>query len=139
MSKIMKIMFLFLLIINLLGCSPGLFTRMGSTAPSFGPLLIGMNRAEAERYLGCPITIMQVDYDSYRGIYEYEIERSNRSVFAMDIWDFMTSGLATLIVSPADRFKGTRHLMTIVYKRTDIYEKNDQVIAITNKFKNDPI
>ncbi|MBW2609898.1 MAG: hypothetical protein JRC68_06105 [Deltaproteobacteria bacterium] len=70
MSKIMKMMTLFVLTAALLGCSPGLFTRMGSTTPSFGPIFVGMTRAEAERYLGCPITIMHIDDGSYGGVYE---------------------------------------------------------------------
>ena len=130
MKKITGILFAISVLLLLQGCSPGLFTGMDSTTPRFGPIYIGMTRAEAEDYLGCPITTMRVGNEQYQGIYEYEVERKVRDTMITDIMDFATSGMGILIVSPIDRFKGTRHLITVVYEMEDDNAKNDRVAAV---------
>jgi hypothetical protein len=129
MQKMIRILSL-LLIALLLGCSPGLYRRMDSSTPRFGPIYIGMTRAEAECHLGCPLTTMRIGHEQYQGIYEYELERKVTDTVVTDIMDFATSGLGILIVSPLDRFQGTRHLITVVYEMEDDNAKNDRVAAI---------
>ena len=129
MQKIIRLLSL-LLIMLLLGCSPGLYRRIGSSTPRFGPIYIGMTRAEAERHLGCPLTTMRVGHEQYKGVYEYELERKVTDTVVTDIMDFATSGLGILIVSPLDRFQGTRHLITVVYNMKDDNANNDRVAAI---------
>jgi hypothetical protein len=126
---------LILILCLIIGCSTGLFTRMDSSAPSFGPILIGMTRAEAEMHLGDPIIITPTDEGHYKGLYEYEMDRSITDTIMTDLLDIVTLGMGDLIVSPVDRFKGCEHLIAIQYEMNDQYSRNDRVIKITDRVK----
>jgi len=142
MSRIMinRIIALFFLFSTLFGCTPGLFTRMDSTAPSLGPIFLGTSREDAERHLGHPILTMPLDNGPYVNVYEYGIERGTVDTICTDIMDFWTVGLGTYIISPMDRFERTKHLIAITYKRENPNKEhlNDRVIAITNRLINNP-
>ena len=142
MSRVMinRIISLIFLSSALFGCTPGLFTRMDSTAPSLGPIFIGTSREDAERHVGPPILTMPLDSGPYVNVYEYGIERSIADTISTDIMDYWTAGLGTLIISPMDRFERTRHLIAITYKRENRNKEqmNDRVIAITNRLINNP-
>ena len=135
MMKIKKTSIMFLLPIFILGCSSGVYNKMDSSAPSFGPILVGMTRAEAEMHLGVPLLVTAENDGRYSTIYEYEIEKGAMDTIATDILDFLTAGIGVLIVSPVDRFNGSKHLLAIVYEMEDQYAKNDRVVAITERVK----
>jgi hypothetical protein len=117
-------------IIFFAGCSTGLYTRMNSTTPSFGPVLPGMTRAEAENYLGTPVLKTRMSEDRYWAVYEYELEMSVKETWIMDLLDFTTAGMGTLIVNPVDRFKGSEHFIEVVYRMEDSFEMNDRIVEI---------
>ena len=121
------------LMLLIAGCSPGLYTRMDASAPSFGPVIMGMSRADAERYLGHPIYVRRLSENRYEIVYEYQTERSARDTLITDVMDFMTFGMGSMIISPVDRFCGIKHLMSVNYEMTDCYRKNDRVIALHEK------
>ena len=134
MSKMIKqAVILLLLSIMIMGCTSNLYTRMGSTAPTFGPLYMGMTRIEAERYLGTPILKIPIDKTHYRIIYEYEAERSALFTASTDMADILTLGLTNMMISPIDRFNGTRHLIGVLFEMRDAYEENDQIRGISEK------
>lgn len=113
--------------------SSGLFTQLGSTAPSFGPVFVGMMRQEAERYLGVPYMTSVIDENHYFALYKYESERSASEIIATDALDVVTFGLGTYMVSPVDRFNGRRHLMGLTYAVEDKHGTRDRVIAIRDR------
>lgn len=129
----------------LFGCSPlvghgvtpttssGLFTRLGSTAPPFGPIVIGMTRQEAERSLGVPFMTSVLDAEHYFVLYTYERERGVWETVATDALDVVTFGLGAYIISPADRFNGRKHFMGITYAVEDKHGTRDRVIAVQDK------
>ena len=108
---------------------------MDSSAPSFGPILVGMTRAEAEMHLGDPIMITPTDEGHYRGLYKYERDRPVTDTIMTDVLDFITFGMGNLVVSPVDRFKGCKHLIAINYEMNDQYSRNDRVIKIIDRVK----
>lgn len=122
-----------LLIMVLTGCTPGIYTRLDSSAPVFGPVCPGMTRQDAERYLGPPLLTQRLDRYHYRNIYHYYRERSVTDILVTDIMDFTTFGLGTLLVSPIDRFADTTHLMAITYQGADQDIFNDRVVAIVDR------
>ena len=122
-----------LLLTGLLGCTPGLYTRMDSTAPTFGPLYMGMTRQDAERHLGTPIVKIPVDETHYKNIYEYEEERSVLYTASTDVADILTLGLTNMMISPIDRFNGKRHFIAVVFEIRDPYEENDRISRIMDK------
>jgi tetratricopeptide (TPR) repeat protein len=99
---------------------------------------MGMTRGQAEKYLNSPVHTMQITDNQYRVIYEYEAERDETDVIKFDILDFCTFGMGTLIVSPIDRFQGSRHLMAVDYLRESRYALDDKVIGINYRLKNNP-
>lgn len=135
MLNVIKTAVIILFAAIILACSTGLYRRIDSSAPSFGPIFADMTRAEAEMHLGPPIMIAPIGEGQYRGIYEYEIERDVKDTIYNDVMDFVTSGMGILIVSPVDRFKGTRHLIAVLYEMKDQYEKNDRVVDIEDRFQ----
>ena len=116
-------------------CSPGVYTKMDSSAPERTPVFIGMKRYEAEQHLGSPLFIARLNDEQYRGIYEYEAVPTAANTLCYDIMDIATVGLGDLIVSPLDRSKGTRHLVAVVYQMDDGYIKNDRVVDIKEQIK----
>lgn len=116
-------------------CSTGVYVKMHSTAPEWGPVFIGMKRSEAERHLGTPMFISPLGENQYRGIYEYPSEPSAKETLSFDVMDFTTLGLGTLLISPVDRFKKSRHLIAVVYQMEDKIVNNDRVIDIKEKVK----
>jgi len=135
MFKRVKKFWVVILVTTLLGCTPGVFTQLGSTAPSFGPIVPGITREDAERHLGVPILSMEIDAFHYRNIYAYEVERSEKYALFTDAMDMVTFDLGTLIFSPIDRFKGTRHLLAITYQIQDDHAENDRVIAVMERLE----
>ncbi|MBN1849902.1 MAG: hypothetical protein JW932_15115 [Deltaproteobacteria bacterium] len=134
MSNIQKqIIVLILLLYGLVGCTPGLYTRMDSTAPTFGPLYMGMTRQDAERHVGIPIFKIPVDKTHYKNIYEYEEERGALYTASTDIADILSLGLTSLMISPIDRFNGKRHLIAVVFEIRDSYAENDRITRILDK------
>ena len=119
----------------MLACSPGVYVKMDSTAPDRGPVFIGMKRHEAELHLGTPLFIARLNNDQYRGIYEYETMPSAMDTLSYDILDFTTLGLGTLLVSPLDRSKGSRHLLAVLYQMDDKFRDNDRVVDIKERIK----
>ena len=124
---------LFLWLSACMGCTPGTYTKIDSSAPSLGPIFVNTTRGEAERHLGDPIATLGIDDNRYRNIYAYEMERSGRYARNTDAIDVVTFNLNTLIVSPIDRFQGPRHLMAITYEKIDTYRANDRVIEVIEK------
>ena len=125
-----------ILIIGLMitGCTPGIYQRIDSTAPQHGLIFPGITRQDAERYLGPPLLSVRVDKTHYQNIYAYELERNNTDILVTDAMDFATCGLGNEIISPIDRFSGTRHLIAITYYGADQDTSNDQITSITDKF-----
>jgi len=123
------------LCLMMLACSPGLYVKMDSSAPEFGPVLIGMKRHEAELHLGTPIFITRLNEDKYKGIYEYQVSPSAKDILCFDMLNFTTLGLGNLIVSPIDRSEGRRHLMAVVYQMDHNDFNNDRVIGIKERIK----
>ena len=119
----------------MLACSPGVYVKIDSSAPERNPVFIGMKRHDAELHLGTPIFITRLNDDQYRGIYEYEAVPCAMDTLAYDIMDFTTLGLGTLLVSPLDRSKGSRHLVAVVYQMEDEYISNDRVVDIKERIK----
>jgi hypothetical protein len=95
-------------------CSTGVFVKMHSTAPEWGPVFLGMKRGDAERHLGTPMYISRLSENEYKGLYEYPSEPDARETLSYDIMDFTTFGLGSLIISPVDRAKKSRHLIAVV-------------------------
>ncbi len=126
---------LMLILCLVIGCSSGIFTRMDSTAPLFGPILVGMTRSEAEMHLGNPLMITPAEEGQYRVLYEYEIERDVTDTIMTDILDAVTFGMGNLVVSPADRFRGCEHLIVIQYQMNDQHSRNDCVVGIKDRVK----
>ncbi|NLD38846.1 MAG: hypothetical protein GX654_18460 [Desulfatiglans sp.] len=116
-------------------CSTGVYVKMHSTAPEWGPVFLGMKRGEAERHLGNPMFISRLNENQYKGIYEYPSEISARDILSFDVMDFATFGLGSLIISPVDRAKKSRHLIAVVYHMDDKNINNDRVIDIKEKVK----
>jgi hypothetical protein len=116
------------------GCTPGIYQRLDSTAPQHGLIFPGITRQDAERYLGPPLLSIRLDKNHYQNIYAYELERSNTDILVTDIMDFVTFDLGNEIISPIDRFSGTRHLIAITYYGADQDTSNDQITSITDKF-----
>jgi hypothetical protein len=108
---------------------------MDSSASSYGPIFVGMTRAEAEMHLGNPIMITPTDEGNYRGLYEYEMDRPVTDTIMTEVLDFITLGMGNLVVSPVDRFKGCEHLIAIKYEMNDQYSRNDKVIKIIDRVK----
>ena len=134
MSNISKqTIILILLLTGISGCTPGLYTRMDSTAPTFGPLYMGMTRQDAERHLGTPIAKIPIDKTHYKNVYEYEEERSVLYTASTDVADIMSLGLTNLMISPIDRFNGKRHLIAVVFEIRDPYAENDRISRIMDK------
>ena len=116
------------------GCTPGVYQRLDSTVPQNGLIFPGITRQDAERYLGPPLLSVRLDKNHYQNIYAYETERSPRYILVTDIMDFVTFDLGNELISPIDRFSGTRHLIAITYYGADQDTFNDQVTSITDKF-----
>ena len=119
----------------LTACSTGVFVKMQSTAPEWGPVFLGMKRSEAERHLGTPMFISRLNENQYSGIYEYPSVINPKNTLSFDAMDFATLGLSTLIISPVDRFKRSKHLVAVIYQMDDKYIYNDRVIDIKEKIK----
>ena len=119
----------------MLACSPGAYVKMDSSAPVRGPVFIGMKRHDAESHLGSPLYIARLSEEQYRGIYEYEATPHAMDTLCYDIMDFATLGLGNLIVSPVDRFKGSRHLVAVLYQMEDKDIRNDRVVDIKEQIK----
>ncbi|GEM_PF-3048380 len=111
-------------------CSTGVFVKMHSTAPEWGPVFLGMKRGDAERHLGTPMYISRLSENEYKGLYEYPSEPDARETLSYDIMDFTTFGLGSLIISPVDRAKKSRHLIAVVYRMDDKNINDDRVIDI---------
>lgn len=116
-------------------CSSGLYGRLDSTSPNFGPVLIGMTRAEAEMRLGDPIYVSRLDDNRYRAIYKYEVKPKAFDQLCVDVLDFTTFGMGNLIVGPIDRFKGSSHLMSVVYEIKGDCQDNDVITDIKSKIR----
>jgi hypothetical protein len=116
-------------------CSTGVFVKMHSTAPDWGPVFVGMKRSEAERHLGTPMFISRLNENQYSGIYEYPSVISPKETLSFDVMDFTTLGLGNLIVTPVDRFKRSKHLVAVIYQMDDKFIYNDRVIDIKEKIK----
>ncbi len=119
--------------------SSGLYTKMDSTAPGFGPIYVGLTRDYAERYLGQPLFVMDLDKNHYVNVYWYEIERGTRDIIVTDLLDVVTFGLGVYMVSPADRFNGTFHLMAVTYRVEDKHGTEDRIVGITERLTNSPL
>lgn len=151
MLKTAKVITLILLSCMLFGCLPlaahvatptmssGLYTKMDSSAPRFGPVYVGLTREYAERYLGQPVFSMDLDENHYVNVYQYELERSSRDVIVTDLLDVVTFGLGVYIVSPTDRFNGTFHLMAVTYRVEDKHGTEDRIVGITERLTNSPL
>lgn len=151
MKKIGKPAVLILLAALLIGCYPvgshvltptmttGVYTKLGSSAPSFGPIYVGTTRAYAERYLGTPTVMMWLDENHYINVYEYERERSVRDTIMTDFLDVVTFGLGEYMISPSDRVNGTRHLMAVTFLRVNKHGEDDRVVSITDRLTNHPL
>lgn len=151
MPRTVKLITLILISSMLFGCLPlaahlatptassGLYTKMDSTAPGFGPVYVGLTREYAERYLGQPLFVMDLDENYYVNVYRYEIERSTRDIIATDLLDVATFGLGVYMVSPIDRFNGTFHLMAVTYRVEDKHGTEDLIVGITERLTNSPL
>lgn len=129
-NNLMPIIFILILAA---GCSSGVFTRMDSSAPSFGPLIEGMTRSEAELHLGDPVMITVIEEGRYQGLYRYEKERAVTDTVMTDMLDILTLGMGNLIIKPTDRFKGCEHLIAILYQMEDQHSRNDRIVKITDR------
>lgn len=125
---------IFLLFFMVSGCTPGIYKRLDSSAPAFGPIYPGITRQDAEKQLGPPSLTIRLDNTHYRNVYSYEIERSTTDILVTDIMDFTTCGLGNELVSPIDRFSGTTHQITITYYGADQDSSNDRVESISDSF-----
>ena len=151
MLKTVKLITSIFLSSMLLGCFPlaahlvtptassGLYTKIDSTAPGFGPVYVGLTRDYAERYLGQPLFGMDLDENYYVNVYRYELERGARDIIATDLLDVVTFGLGIYIVSPTDRFNGTFHLMAVTYRVEDKHGTEDLIVGITERLTNSPL
>jgi hypothetical protein len=119
----------------LTSCSTGVYVKANSTAPEWGPIFLGMKRAEAESHLGPPLLITRLNEHQYSGIYEYYTSIGAKDQFSFDVMDFTTFGLGTLIISPVDREKKSRHLIAVVYHMDNKNVNDDKVIDIKEKVK----
>jgi len=135
MYKRIFLLFSLLCFCLLHGCSSGVYVKLDSTSPDFGPILIGMKRSEAEMYLGMPLFSESAGDMRYRSIYEYETEPTGLDTVSTDVLDIVTLGLGNLIIGPVDRFKGGSHLISILYEIKDEHSSNDMVIDIYNRLK----
>ncbi len=86
-----------------------------------------------DKYLGKPILKILIDKDHYKNIYEYEEERRALFTASTDIADVLSLGLTNLLISPVDRFNGTKHLIAIVFEVRDSHEENDRIARIIDK------
>jgi tetratricopeptide (TPR) repeat protein len=84
------------------------------------------------KQLGDPMLTLWVDDDHYTSVYEYEIERGTTDIMAFDFMDVLTLGLGVYVVSPIDRYQGTKHLLTLTYAVKDRYREDDTVISVDN-------
>ena len=116
-------------------CSPGVYTKLDSSAPERTPVFIGMKRHDAEMHLGVPLFIERLSDRTYRGIYEYEATPNPRDALCYDMLDFTTLGLGDLIVNPLDRSQKSKHLVAVVYRMEDEYISNDRVAEIKERIK----
>ncbi len=114
-------------------CSTGVFTKLDSTAPSRTPVFVGMMRHEAEMHLGVPIYVSRVDETRYSGLYEYETELGTLDQLCLDAMDVTTLGLGRLIVTPMDRNKGRKHLVSVMYEMEDGFSAHDRIVDIKSK------
>lgn len=151
MLKTVKLITSIFLSFILLGCLPlaahlvtptassGLYTKMDSSGPGFGPVYVGLTRDHAERYLGQPLFGMDLDENYYVNVYRYELERGARDIIATDLLDVVTFGLGVYMVSPTDRFNGTFHLMAVTYRVEDKHGTEDLIVGITERLTNSPL
>jgi tetratricopeptide (TPR) repeat protein len=116
--------------VSFVGCAPGTFSRLDSTIPPFGPIVVGMSRGAAERTLGDPMMTFWMDDYYYTSIYEYTQATSVSNSMATDFLYFITFGMGVYIISPIDTFEGTKHLLTLTYAVEDRYRANDSVISV---------
>ncbi len=119
--------------------SSGLYTKIDSTAPGFGPVHVGLTRAYAERYLGQSLFVMDLDENHYVNVYRYERERDVKDTIVTDLLDVVTFGLGVYMVSPIDRFNGTFHLMAVTYRIEDKNGTGDRIVGITDRLTNSPL
>lgn len=138
MQKWIKVIAMVLFLI-LTGCTPGIFSKADSTAPSSQPVYAGVSRMDAEKRLGEPILIATTPEDDFYTIsYEYEIPRGVKSILINDIADILTLGLWEFMATPIDRVKGTRHLIIVTYLKTDINGMDDPIIGVLDKANVNP-
>ncbi len=133
-KNLIKIILSFILIV-MSGCTPGLHTKKKSTVPDYGVIYEGLTKMEAEKRLGLPVMTIEIDDMHYRNIYEYTIERNAKEIYSTDLKDFLTLGMYEMVLSPIDRFKGTKHLMAVVYKKENTHENEDKIISVIKKIK----
>ena len=130
-----------LLLLSLLlgGCTPGTYTRKHSTAPAFGPIIVGMSLEEVEKYLGKPLTTVPIDEFSYTNLYGYEQEFGVTETRSLDFLNIITFGLGDYIVTPMDRYSGTRHLVAITYVVAEgLNREKDRVAKISTDVVGEP-
>ena len=128
--------FVFLVTCMLLqACSSGVLAGLDSTSPERTPVFIGMMRHEAEKHLGVPMYVSRVDETRYSGMYEIEVAPGSVDKLCFDAMDITTLGLGKLIVSPMDRSKGRRHLVSVMYQMEDGSAGHDRVVDINSKVK----
>ncbi|NLA76043.1 MAG: hypothetical protein GX846_11345 [Deltaproteobacteria bacterium] len=135
--NIKNILFFLFICVSLLftACTTGVYVKAHSTAPEWGPVFIGMKREDAERHLGLPMFISRLNENQYSCIYEYHISLGPKDILSFDVMDFTTFGLGTLIISPVDRAKRSRHLIAVIYQMDDKIMSDDRVIGIKEKVK----
>ena len=130
-----------LLFLSLLmgGCTPGTYTKKHSTAPALGPIMAGLSRAEVEDYLGKPLTTIPIDKQAYTNLYTYEKEMGVGETRSLDFLNIITLCLGDYVVTPMDRYSGTKHLVAITYVAAQGIERElDRVVEISTDVDAEP-
>jgi hypothetical protein len=98
-----------------------------------------MSLEEVEKYLGKPLTTVPIDDFSYTNLYGYEQELGVTETRSLDFLNIITFGLGDYIVTPMDRYSGTRHLVAITYVVAEgYYREKDRVARISTDVVGEP-
>jgi hypothetical protein len=98
-----------------------------------------MSLKEVEKYLGKPMTTVPIDEFTYANLYGYEQELGVTETRSLDFLNLITFGLGNYIVTPMDRYSGTRHLVAITFIVAEGYNREkDRVAKISTDLVGEP-
>jgi hypothetical protein len=135
MSNIRKTFIILILFTMLIGCTSGYYTKKRSTAPELGPIIVGISRGEVENYLGIPIMSYHTGEGLYRNIYEFNRGWTSKETFKLDLLDFLTFGMGEWIVTPMERYRGPKQIVSITYSVEGYASWRDRVVEIDTDLK----